>query len=145
MLSLSLPFEFGDEKDSDPRTLLFKSCKHLLSHTTYRVFKRIRGNLYSFLFTSQPWKIFSLSCACLLHHRNPGPSQCTRQRQTDRMAAGLKTIIALSFVCFDLPLCLFPLLSPFIITRLTSYPSPSRCWPSASSSSSSHPPSFTAI
>ena len=59
--------------------------------------------------------------ACLRPERNQGPSQCTRQ--TDEMAAGLKTIIALSFVCFDV----FFLLSPPIYIlgywlRLTTNP-----------------------
>ena len=52
-----------------------------------------------------------LPSACLRPERNQGPSQCTRQ--TDTMAAGLKTIIALSFVCFDLSFLLSPPISIF--------------------------------
>ena len=55
----------------------------------------------AFVSLPKPSSSFVLSSACLQPQRNQGPSQCTRQ--TDRMAAGLKTIIALSFVRFTLP------------------------------------------
>ena len=60
--------------------------------------------------------------ACLRPERNQGPSQCTRQ--TDKMAAGLKTIIALSFVWFDLSALISPSIHIFGALIPTNYDLP---------------------
>ena len=117
-------------KASTPHSVTRHSSLHYCiasHHYRLRIAIIDRGSLKPKYATANPGPAASIQdfippSACLRPERNQGPSQCTRQ--TDKMAAGLKTIIALSFVCFDLSFLLSPPTPIFDYLISTNYDPP---------------------